>query len=156
MKVLNKITPYSIKRAVPVLGMAFATMLGGCKKHETPEPKPTPKFERTFVWGHAISAKELSQLVAASADSVQVVKVILQSDAFDWGWGSTTTDLLNKKVMPMVEACSPEGRKKLVHRGTIVRPLMDKSDPETYKKCQADSATLANMGYEFLNPGYTR
>ena len=153
MKVLNKITPYSIKRAVPVLGMAFATMLGGCKKHETPEPKPTPKFERTFVWGKTISSKDLAGIVAASADSVQVVKIVLQCDGKDWGGNSDVSQIITNKLNPIFDACG-KNQSKITHTGNIDRPRMRIDTPELYKSQQADSAKLVKMGYTITDPIY--
>ena len=155
MKVLNKITPYSIKRAVPVLGMAFATMLGGCKKHETPEPKPTPKFERTFVWGIYMNLNDFINKVSASADSAQVAKIILQSSGEDWGGGGTVSEFVNLLIDPVTNACG-KNKHKLTHTGTILRPCIRNNTPEEYAAQQADSAKLANLGYTIVKPLYSR
>ena len=146
--------PCAVKRALPILGMAAAIMFGSCSKDNDAEQ--TPKFERTFIWGHGISSADLAPIVAETADSAQVAKVILQSDGYDWG-GNDVSTLLEKKVLPLIEACSPKGQAKLVHQGDIVRPGMYKDGLQApYETYQADSATLVNLGYRIVNPMYTR
>ena len=122
----------------------------GCKKEY---PTPMPQFERTFVWGETIAGKEVAQLVAASADSAQVVKIIFQSDGKDWGGNSDVTKIFENKIQPTLDACG-KNQSKLVHTGIIYRPLMRDDTPEQYAAQQADSAKLVNMGYTIVDPVY--
>lgn len=145
MKILNRSTPYSIKWALPILGMSVATLFGGCKKEGLVDT--TPKFERTFVWGQGISSKDLAGVVAASADSVQVGKIILKSDGEDWGGTNNVSYIMSSKVQPLIDACG-RNQHKIVHTGLIQRPAMRTDTPELYKTQQADSAKLVNLGYE--------
>ncbi|MCH5330493.1 MAG: hypothetical protein J1E04_05945 [Alistipes sp.] len=146
--------PCAVKRALPILGMAAAIMFGSCSKDNDAEQ--TPKFERTFIWGRNINSKLLAPIVAETADSAQVAKVILQSDGASFG-GLTISNILENGVLPLIEACSPKGKAKLVYQGDIVRAGMYKDGLYApYETYQADSATLANLGYRIVDPYYTR
>ena len=112
-----------------------------------------PQFERTFVWGETIAGKEIAKIVAASADSAQVVKIIFQSDGDDWGGGQDVAQIFQTKIQPTLEACG-KNQSKLVHTGIIYRPLMRDDTPEQYAAQQADSAKLVNMGYTIVDPLY--
>lgn len=154
MKLLNKVTPYSIKRAVPVIGMAMATLFGGCKKAE-PEIVPTPQFKRTILWGNSQgSIKKMTPRVGATADSIEVKKVTMQYDDGDLGGALSTSEVLNDCIMVLVNSAKPENRYKFEHRGNIYRPGMNDRDPERYARHQADSAELVRMGYTIEKPIY--
>ncbi|MCH5329583.1 MAG: hypothetical protein J1E04_01370 [Alistipes sp.] len=123
----------------------------GCKKEE---PIPMPQFERTFVWNIYVSPKEFSDKVAASADSTQVSKVIMESDGEHIGGGVDVSEIIEVLIDPVTEACG-KNKYKLHHTGIIKSPRIRKTTPEVYAAQQFDSAKLANMGYAIVYPVYT-
>lgn len=112
-----------------------------------------PQFERTFVWGQTVGGKEIAKIVAASADSAQVVKIIFQCDGKDWRASYDVTELFEIKIKPTLDACG-KNQSKLVHTGIIYRPAMLNRTPEEYAAQQLDSAKLVNMGYTIEKPTY--
>lgn len=149
MKILKQIIPVKMRMALPILGIAGASLCVSCNEIE-PEPEPTPTHTTTYVWGpHSIGTpSDLAKKVRASADSTTVSKVILQSDGDKWN-GRSVSDIYDKVVKVIIDDCRhPE---KLGHTGDIKTAGMYDQKPGQYEQCQRDSTALAALGYKFTN-----
>lgn len=83
MKVLNKITPYSAKRAIPVFVMAVATMFGSC--HKDAPPTPTRDVELEFWPGDVSLVKpDAIKKLLNSKDAATIRTIYLVSRGNYW------------------------------------------------------------------------
>ena len=168
MSVINvdkKVLLYRIRRAMPILGLAGASLLPcACSKDKEPVNPEQPvapvdtvdnRYDVTVNWGYSTYLERLTPTIAAAAANPDVRYVILESDGSNWGGALTVSDLRNILVQPMIDACAVAPN-KLKHQGTIYRPSIHGRTSEEYKQQQQDSAFLANLGYSLVDPLYVR
>lgn len=112
MKLLNKVTPYSIKRAVLVFGMAAATLLGGCKKDD-PAPTPTKDIDIVFNQNNvAPISVEAVRSILDSKEAPTIRTIYLVPEEGTWNNCGTNTIKGIRKYCEPVFALSPKVRGK--------------------------------------------
>ena len=139
-----------LKRALPVLGFAGATLFTSCEKDE-----PTiPLHDTTYVWG----ANNMTQIfptdnVVASADSTSVRTVYLHSDGV-WGWVLNMTELREWVLEPVLNDIPEHNRHKIKGSGIINQPTFRTDDKQMFTKQYEDSVWLSKMGFIIKDPIY--
>ncbi len=140
-----------LKRALPVLGFAGATLFTSCEKEE-----PTiPLHDTTYVWG----AQNLTQIfptdnVVASADSTSVRTVYLHSDGV-WGSGLSMTELREWILEPVLNDIPKHNRHKIKGAGIISGHVFRTDDKQMFTKQYEDSVWLSKMGFIIKDPIYS-
>ncbi len=131
---LKQTLPYKLKRIVPILGLAGASLFTACEE-------PDPRHDTVYNWRFSDYGDILPpDKVVASADSALVRNVILQ---YDHPVGEYCFDVYGRRaIQQVIDATSPENRHKLRGRGQI--RYMYITNP-------ADSAWLVDFGYTILN-----
>lgn len=126
-----------LKRTLPVLGLAVATLLpAACKKAEPPH------HDTTYMWGYNNwEPVSLGVNVVASADSTLVDRVYLQNDGESLE-GMHTTALL-KALNSVIDVVPIENKHKIRGAGTL-NEIGISNDQN-----RQDSIILANMGFKF-------
>lgn len=160
----KKVLLYRIRRAMPILGLAGASLLPcACSKDKepvNPEKPATPvdtvdnRYDVTVEWSRETYVEKVSPTIASASINPDVRYIILQTkDSYDWGGGVDVNRILTIYVRPMIAtaALAPE---KVKHRGDIYRPLIRNSSSAEYLYQREDSATLCSLGYRILSPIY--
>lgn len=118
MNILNKIIPYGIRRALPILGIAAAAIFfSSCNKSDS-----DPVHDTTYTWGRDNfydSAAKLKAQIRASADSASVRYIILKSDGESWAGLLNENDIRYVVVEPLIQAGGEYNRHKFKGAGTI-------------------------------------
>ena len=148
---MTKTVPYYLKRALPVLGFAGATLFTSCEKDE-----PTiPLHDTTYVWGTNNMAQIFpTDNVVASADSTSVRTVYLHSDGV-WGWALDMTELREWVLEPVLNDIPEHNRHKIKGSGIINGPVFRTDDKQMFTKQYEDSVWLSKMGFIIKDPIYT-
>lgn len=160
----KKVLPYRIRRAMPILGLAIASLLPcACSKDKelvNPEKPVAPvdtvdnRYDVTVKWGWGIASADASNEITTYITDPNVRNIILESNGHDWAGTASCGDIMEKKINPMLNAAA-NSKEKLIHCGNIYRPLMRNKTQEEYIQSQKDSTILANLGYKILSPIYT-
>lgn len=113
MKQLNKVTPYSIKRAVLVFGMAAATLLGGCKKDD-PDPTPTKDIEIVFAPDRIqLVEEDAIKEILNSKDAKSIRTIYLVPGEGAWSmWGAPHISATRTKLLEPALKLSPKVKGK--------------------------------------------
>lgn len=137
-----------LKTLIPALGLAGATILGGgCKDKNEPEPQPETEQPTTlkkhdtvymFGSGNWWNKTEISNIIA-SADSITVRYVVLESDGGDYVY--STVRNIKDNIYMLIKKIPAENQHKIKGCG-ILRNL--------YINSKEDSIYLANMGFKFV------
>lgn len=158
----KKVLLYRIRRAMPILGLAGASLLPcACSKDKEPmNPEKLVdtvdnRYDVTVKWSRATYVEDVVPTIATASINPDVRYIVLESTSdFDWRGGVDVNRILTVYVKPMIAAAlAPE---KLKHRGDIYRPLIRNSTTDEYSYQKEDSATLSNLGYRILSPIYSR
>ena len=151
---LTKKVPYKInklnklKTLIPALGLAGATILGGgCKDKNEPEPQPETeqpttlkKHDTVYMFGRGNWWDETEEKnIIASADSITVRYVVLESDGGDYVY--STVRNIKDNIYMLIKKIPAENQHKIKGCG-ILRNL--------YINSKEDSIYLANMGFKFV------
>ena len=152
---LTKKVPYKInklnklKTLIPALGLAGATILGGgCKDKNEPEPQPETeqpttlkKHDTVYMLSseYGYYSKEEKNNIIASADSITVRYVVLESDGGDYVY--YTVKNVKDNIYMLIKKIPAENQHKIKGCG-ILRNLNINS--------KEDSIYLANMGFKFV------
>ncbi len=155
---LTKKVPYKInklnklKTLIPALGLAGATILGGgCKdknEHEiTPEPQPETeqpttlkKHDTVYMFGSGNWWDETEKKnIIASADSITVRYVVLESDGKDYVY--KPVGVIKFTISRMIKKIPAENQHKIKGCGILRNLNIDSKE---------DSIYLANMGFKFV------
>ena len=141
-----------LKRALPVLGFAGATLFTSCEKDE-----PTiPLHDTTYVWGRNNMAQLFpTDNVVASADSTSVRTVYLHSDGAPWGGAFNMTELREWVLEPVLNDIPEHNRHKIKGSGIINQPLFRTDDKQMFTKQYEDSVWLSKMGFIIKAPIYS-
>ena len=143
MNKLNK-----LKTLIPALGLAGATILGGgCKDKNEPEPQPETeqpttlkKHDTVYMFGRGNWWDETEEKnIIASADSITVRYVVLESDGGDYVY--STVRNIKDNIYMLIKKIPAENQHKIKGCG-ILRNL--------YINSKEDSIYLANMGFKFV------
>ena len=149
---IKKTVPYYLKRALPVLGLAGATLFTSCEKDE-----PTiPLHDTIYVWG----TNNMTQIfptdnVVASADSTSVRTVYLHSDGVWWGGAFNMNELREWVLEPVLNDIPERNRHKIRGAGIINGPLFRTDDKQMFTKQYEDSVWLSKMGFIIKDPIYS-
>ena len=149
---IKKTVPYYLKRALPVLGLAGATLFTSCEKDE-----PTiPLHDTIYVWG----TNNMTQIfptdnVVASADSTSVRTVYLHSDGVWWGGAFNMNELREWVLEPVLNDIPERNRHKIRGAGIINGPLFRTDDKQMFTKQYEDSVWLSKMGFIMKDPIYS-
>ena len=132
----KKTIKYNLKRILPMLGIAGATLLPvACKK-------PLVQHDTTYTWNpYDWNTVKLGTAAAASADSAEVRYVFLKNDGTSFEGCPTT--LVLKSINKVINYVAPENQHKIRGAGTL-NEIGVGSDQE-----RLDSTKLANMGFKF-------
>lgn len=132
----TKKVPYKLKRLIPMLGLAGATLLPtACEKEE-------PLHDTTYMWGRSYWEEIYpADNVCASADSVQVRNVILKNNGTNWGGGYTAEEIRDYLLMT-VNQVPEQNRHKLRGAGKLTW-VKEGGDPSA-------KAWLENFGFRVL------
>lgn len=151
---LTKKVPYKInklnklKTLIPALGLAGATILGGgCKDKNEPEPQPETeqpttlkKHDTVYMFGRGNWWDETEKKnIIASADSITVRYVVLESDGKDYVY--TTVKIIKFTISRMINEIPAENQHKIKGCGILRNLDIDSKE---------DSIYLANMGFKFV------
>lgn len=151
---LTKKVPYKInkmsklKTLIPALGLAGATILGGgCKDKNEPEPQPETeqpttlkKHDTVYMFGSGNWWDETEEKnIIASADSITVRYVVLESDGGDYVYSAVGN--IKDNIYMLIKKIPAENQHKIKGCG-ILRNL--------YINSKEDSIYLANMGFKFV------
>ncbi len=116
----KKVLPYKLRRVLPILGFAGAT-LAGCSKDDEPAIQ---QHDTVYNWGRFdISQVWPTDNINASADSVEVRRVILQLNDSQWGsdkdgkYGLDDRWILDEYVTPIWNNIKESNRHKVMFRG---------------------------------------
>jgi len=120
----TKILPYKLRRALPILGLAGATIaLNGCSKDD----EQITQHDTVYTWGcDKYSEIWPTDKINASADSVQVRFVILKNDGAAWGSdvngkaGAPDSFILNSVILPVEAKIKQQNMKKVMWQGELV------------------------------------
>ncbi len=135
---LTKKVPYKIKTLIPVLGLAGASILSGCKDKN--EPQIVQPHDVVYEFGlDNFSAFQPYYYFMLTLDSAEVKNVILQSDEKSWQH-TNTYELLQAINTNILDYTSPENIHKVKGRGALHDVYITNVD---------DSIKLANMGFTF-------
>ena len=134
---LKQTLPYKLKRVVPILGLAGASLFTACEK----PVEPDPRHDTVYTWSIIDKSQIIPpERVCASADSAMVRNVILQYDTtIEYCTDATVRYYMEDEVLSHV---TPENQHKVRGRGLI--SFMRITNPE-------DSLWLANFGFQILN-----
>lgn len=141
MKVLKKVIPYQVRRALPILGIAMGGMfMSSC--HDDDEPK-IKQHDTTYTWGidNFYNNTKLNAQIRASADSASVRYVILKSDGKSWGGAFNENDFHYQVIEPFIRAGGEENRHKFKGAGTIKYVTI---------KYPEDNKWLTDFGYDII------
>ena len=142
---LTKKVPYKIKTLIPVLGLAGASILSGCKDKN--EPQIVQPHDVVYEFGlNNFSAFQPYYYFVLTLDSAEVTNVILQSDEKSWeyfGVSKIKADI-ESEILSFVK---PENMKKIKGRGTLYDVTINN---------QEDSAYLVNLGFKLKNIIYNQ
>ena len=148
-KVPDKINKLNkLKTLIPALGLAGATILGGgCKDKNEPEPQPETeqpttlkKHDTVYMFGRGNWWDETEEKnIIASADSITVRYVVLESDGGDYVY--STVRNIKDNIYMLIKKIPAENQHKIKGCG-ILRNL--------YINSKEDSIYLANMGFKFV------
>ena len=146
-----KILSYKLKRTLPILGIAGASLLAGCDKDD--EPTPPGLHDTVYTW----TVSDLSRIlpptdICMSADSANVNRVILQNTDKS-GQGYKVNELRDIFENQILEYVSPENQHKVRGRGEISGYMRDLARDD-YGVNSADSAWLVKFGFVLKNPVY--
>ena len=158
---LKQTLPYKLKRVVPILGLAGASLFTACEK----PVEPDPRHDTVHTWNHseydrivrAFTYKDsafstLPQRVRASADSALVRNVILEfADTAllpTATYSNFASNIRHVIVDSILAPIAPENRAKVRGRGEIDALVLDldQNDP--------DSIWLTDFGYTLTNVRY--
>lgn len=141
----KKVLPYKLRRVLPILGFAGAT-LAGCSKDDEPTIQ---QHDTVYVWGRDdVSQVWPTDNINASADSVQVRRVILQMNDTRWGsdvngvGGADDCWILNEYVTPLWDNIKESNRHKVIFKG----PAYNVEKPTTDEQKQAHYILENNFG----------
>lgn len=111
----TKKVPYKLKRLIPMLGLAGATLLPtACEKDDE-----ISMHDTTYMWGRNYWDEVWpADNVCASADSVQVRHVILRNNGSYWGDAYTCEDI-RKELTNIINNVTPANRHKLKGSGKL-------------------------------------
>ena len=157
---LKQTLPYKLKRVVPILGLAGASLFTACHQ------EPIIQHDTIYTWdrreyykighagfGYADSAlSTLPQRVRASADSALVRNVILEfADTAllpTATYFAVASNIRHVIVDSILAPIAPENRAKVRGRGEIDALVLDldQNDP--------DSIWLTDFGYTLTNVRY--
>lgn len=137
MHIMRKKFGYNLRRAIPILGIAGATMFGGCKKNNM----DVPQHDTVYTFG----IDDITQIwpadnVRASADSASVRYVILKLDGKSWRHAFNEDGIIYYYMNPMMDAVGKNNH-KLRGGGTFVN--LREENPESHK-------WLEDFGYSFV------
>lgn len=145
-----KTLPYKLKRTLPILGIAGASLLAGCNKDD--EPTPPGLHDTVYTW----TVSDLSRIsppidICMSADSANVNRVILQNtdgnaEAVSLTW---LRELMEDRILSEVTL---QNQHKVRGRGEIRGFRIDDRSRETYVKHVEDSLWLVRFGFVFKDP----
>ncbi len=132
---LKQTLPYKLKRIVPILGLAGASLFTACEE-------PDLQHDTIYNWNIAdMSAIYPTNHAAISADSAQVRTVFL-----NYTETPTPTNVLDMDVRTLMEktvaGAKPENQYKIRGSGEI--PTVHVTSPE-------DSAWVLNFGFKVRN-----
>lgn len=143
MNKLNK-----LKTLIPALGLAGATILGGgCKDKNEPEPQPETeqpttlkKHDTVYMFGRGNWWDETEKKnIIASADSITVRYVVLESDGDDYVY--YTVRNVKDNIYMLIKKIPAENQHKIKGCGILRNLDIDSKE---------DSIYLANMGFKFV------
>lgn len=147
MKVLNKIIPYKIRRALPILGIAAGSMFMSSCSNDEPD---VPMHDTTYTWGYDnFRDPQLPAKIRASADSASVRNIILKSDGVSWGSAYNENEIRYLIVEPLIQAGGEQNRHKFKGTGTIKHINIESP---------IDNQWLTDFGYDIIPstlPSYT-
>lgn len=136
-----KTLPYKLKRVLPILGIAGASLLAGCNKDD--EPTPPGLHDTVYTWPYLQDIPVVD--VCMSADSANVRYVMLQYDGVGLSMSVTTLkDFLQNRVISEVTL---QNQYKIRGTGEIPSVIMGAQNGEKLRKSRADSTWLANFGF---------
>ncbi len=136
---LKQTLPYKLKRAVPILGLAGASLFTACEE-------PYLQHDTVYNWNidNMLTALSSSQ-IRASADSATVRYVILNYNAKPGLGGYLSCLGTRLMIQEHIDSVSPANQHKVRGSGTLgcsgVEP--------------ADSLWLSNLGFTVLNKEQT-
>ena len=145
-----KTLPYKLKRTLPILGIAGASLLAGCNKDD--EPTPPGLHDTVYTWKGEDTRNILPPVdVCMSADSANVRYVILQNINSNAGLGDLGwfRELLEERVLSEVTL---QNQYKVRARGELKRYIVDDTSAETLQKHREDSIWLTNFGLKLSEP----
>lgn len=135
-----KTLPYKLKRTLPILGIAGASLLAGCDKDNEPD---MGLHDTVYKWPYLQDIPVVD--VCMSADSANVRYVMLQYDGVGLNMSVTTLkDFLQNRVISEV---SLQNQYKIRGTGEIPSVIMGAQNGEKLRKSRADSTWLANFGF---------
>ena len=143
-----KTLPYKLKRTLPILGIAGASLLAGCNKDD--EPTPPGLHDTVYTWDDVLNIPIVD--VCMSADSANVNRVILMYDGGPaWFQVSTLKDFLQNRVISEVTL---QNQYKIRGDGVIPEMIMGARNAASLYQSKVDSTWLANFGFTLINPVY--
>lgn len=146
-----KTLPYKLKRTLPILGIAGASLLAGCDKDD--EPTPPGLHDTVYTWNVDDMSRILPPTdICMSADSANVNRVILQNTDKS-GQGYFIGELRDIFENQILEYVSPENQHKVRGRGEISGYIRDLAQ-DGYGRNLADSIWLVKFGFVLKNPVY--
>ena len=139
---LKQTLPYKLKRVVPILGLAGASLFTACEK----PAEPDPRHDTIYNWTPYNMSTALSpSRIRASADSALVRYVILNYDAEPGIAGFYPVTGLRTVMQGYIDSVSPANQHKVRGGGTLGCIITDPTD----------SLWLVDFGFKILNPEQT-
>lgn len=144
----KKYVPYKLKRALPILGLAGASMFAACDKQE--KEIPVPLHDTVYEWGmHNMANMLPSGPIKASADSASVRYVIIKCSG-DWGYAFSTKNVREHWIEPLFARPRPENVHKIKGAGYMYRLVLTTANEADDEHAQF----LKDFGFELIDAEY--